>query len=56
MFCIERRCLSEGIVALPVHDSFIVQISNYERTLAIMNEELKRWLSQAQISGKNKKI
>ena len=37
---IEKLCLSEGIVALPVHDSFIVPVTHSARTVEIMDDEL----------------
>jgi hypothetical protein len=40
MMRIGLRCISEGIVALPVHDSCIVQVRHSARTQEIMDEEL----------------
>ena len=45
MLHIERRCLSEGIIALPVHDSFIVKTAFSERVHEIMEEELRSTLN-----------
>lgn len=45
MMRIERRCLSQGIIALPVHDSFIAQRAHASaRVQEIMDDELHRFL------------
>ena len=47
MMRIERRCLDEGIVVLPVHDSFVVQQGRRsQRVSEIMEDELDRLLRQ----------
>jgi hypothetical protein len=50
MMRIGLRCISEGIVALPVHDSCIVQVRHSARTQEIMDEELAAGLRS--ISGR----
>jgi hypothetical protein len=46
MMRITSRCLSEGFVVLPVHDSFIAQRGRRaERTLEIMEDELAQLLT-----------
>jgi hypothetical protein len=48
MMAIEARCLSEGIVALPVHDSFIAKRGrDADRVTELMDSELNRVLAQA---------
>jgi hypothetical protein len=50
MMRIGLRCSSEGIVALPVHDSCIVQVRHSALTQEIMDEELAAGLRS--ISGR----
>jgi hypothetical protein len=46
MMSIQHRCLSESIVALPVHDSLIAQRGRRSaRVQEIMDDELHRVLS-----------
>ena len=42
MMRVEGKCIAEGIVALPVHDSFIVKLGKAERVREIMDMELAR--------------
>jgi hypothetical protein len=45
MMSVEQKCLAEGIIALPVHDSFIVKQGRTARRVhEIMEMELERIL------------
>jgi hypothetical protein len=46
MFAIQRRCMSEGLVALPIHDSFIVRANHASRIQQIMHDQLQQLTRQ----------
>jgi hypothetical protein len=49
MMKVEGRCPAEGIVGLPIHDSFVVASANEARVIEIMDHELANTLREIDI-------